>query len=178
MVAIVLATVAGCGVENGGDAEPKAYAKAVCSGLVAWRTGITADSAKLSGALSSGASDVATVKRRYADCFAGTTRRTDDLSRAVGAAGAPKVDNGVGYARDLAAALTQVRKGLADAQARFAKLPTGDLRSYAAGAAKIRDSLGTVFTDAGTSIDRLGAAYPDSHLADAFRDEPDCQRLS
>jgi hypothetical protein len=179
MVAILLAAVAGCGgVENGGDVEPKAYAKAVCSGLVSWRSGVSGDSTKLSDALRSGASDVTTVKSRYTAFFAGTTRRTDQLIRVVNAAGAPKVDNGVGYAKDLSAALARTRKGLADAQTQFARLPTGDLRSYATGAAKVRDSLGKVFTEVGTSLDRLGASYAGTDLADAFRDEPDCQSLS
>lgn len=179
LVAIVLtATVACGGPENGGSADPKAYAKAVCSGLSTWQQGVTSDSTTLSSALRSATSDVATVRRRYTDFYAGTTRRTDELIRVVRAAGAPEVDNGLGYARDLTAALTQARKGLADAQTRFARLPASDLRSYAAGAAKVRDSLGTVFTDVGTSLDRLGTSYTDSDLVEAFRDEPDCQRLS
>jgi hypothetical protein len=179
LVAIVLLAAVACGgPENGGTTDPKQYAKSVCSGLLAWRQGVTSDSTKLSGALQSGASDVATVRKRYTDFYAGTTRRTDDLLRVVSAAGAPKVDNGLGYARDLSAALGQARKGLADARTRFAKLPASDLKSYAAGAAKVRDSLGTVFTDAGASLDRLGTSYTDSDLVQAFRDEPDCQRLS
>lgn len=176
-VAIVLLAVAGCGVSEGGDVEPKAYARTVCSGLLAWRLGVTADSAALSDALKSSA-DVATVKARYTTFFSGAVRRTDQLVRAVAGAGAPEVDNGLGYARDLNAALVKTRKGLADAQVRFSRLLTTDLRSYASGAAKIRDSLGTVFTDVGSSLDRLGSTYTDSDLNKAFGDEPDCRSLA
>jgi hypothetical protein len=177
-VAIVLAAIAGCGVSEGGDVEPEAYAKAVCSGLLTWRTGVTADSTQLSNALKAGGSDVATVKARYATFFSGAVKRTDLLVRTVGDAGAPEVDNGLGYARDLQAALAQTRKGLADAQTRFARLPTTDLRSYAAGAAKVRDSLGTVFTEVGSSLDRLGSTYTDDGLNKAFADDPDCRSLA
>src|SRR5215207_7692033 len=121
LVAIVLVAAVACGgAENGGTADPKVYAKAVCSGLLTWRQGVTSDSMRLSAALQSGASDVATVRRRYTDFYAGTTRRTDELIRVVAAAGAPEADNGLGYARDLSAALAQARKGLADARTRFA----------------------------------------------------------
>src|SRR5215212_8503748 len=102
-VAIVLAAVAGCGVSDGGDIEPRAYAKSVCSGLLTWRTGVTADSTRLSSGLKSGGSDVATVKARYTTFFSAAVTRTDQLVRTVGDAGAPKVDNGIGYARDLKA---------------------------------------------------------------------------
>jgi hypothetical protein len=174
---IVLVAIAGCAVSVGGDAEPRAYAKAVCSGLLTWRLGVTADSTKLSAALRSGASDVAAVKGRYTRFFAAAVRRTDRLVATVKEAGAPKVDNGLGYARDLTAALTATRKGLVDAQTRFARLPTGELTSYSAGAAKVRDSLGTVFTEVAGSLDRLGSTYTDSGLDGAFRDEPDCRSL-
>ena len=177
-VVIVLLAVAGCGVSDGGDREPRAYARSVCSALLVWRLGVTADSTRLSNALSAGAIDVATVKARYTTFFAGTVRRTDQLIAAVKAAGVPRADHGVGYARDLAAALAQARKGLADARTRFARLPAGDLKSYAAGAAKVRDSLGTVFTEVERSLDRLGSTYTASDLNGAFRDEPDCRSLS
>lgn len=169
---------AGCGVKDGGDVEVGDYAKAVCSGLLGWRTGVTADSTALSSALQARPADVVTVKARYSRFFAATVRRTDELLGAVSKAGAPKVDNGLGYARDLSAALARTRQGLAGAQSRFARLPTGDLRSYAAGAARIRASLGTVFTEVGASLDRLAATYTDSDLNEAFGNQPDCQRLS
>lgn len=180
LVALVAFAVlaAGCGVSDGGDAEPRAYAKAVCSGLLTWRTGVAADSAALTAALAARVSDVPTVKARYTRFFAGTVRRTDELVSTVQQAGAPKVDDGLGYARDLSAALGRTRRGLDEAQRRFARLPTGDLRSYAAGAAKIRDSLGTVFTDVGASLDRLGATYTDPDLDEAFGAEPDCRSLA
>jgi hypothetical protein len=173
----VAALIAGCGPSEAGEADPRAYARSVCSGLLTWSRGVTADSAELSRALQAGGADVATVKARYTRFFAGTVRRTDELVSVVGQAGAPKVDNGLGYSRDLAAALATTRRGLAEAQARFAALPTGDLRSYAAGAGRIRDSLGTLFTGIGATLDRLGSTYTDPDLNEAFRDEPDCQRL-
>lgn len=178
-VALVLAVLLfGCGPSEAGDTDPRSYARSVCSGLVAWREGISADSAQLSRALRARSADVATVKGRYARFFAGAVRRTDDLLRTVEQAGAPEVDDGLGYARDLRGALAQARRGLAEAQARFAALPTRDLRSYAAGAADIRDSLGTLFSGVGASLDRLGSTYTDSDLNEAFRDEPACQRLA
>jgi hypothetical protein len=178
VAAAVLVLLMGCGPSNGGDADPRAYAKSVCSGLVIWREGITGDSAELSRALGSRATDIATVKARYTRFFAGAVRRTDDLLKTVREAGAPEVDDGLGYARDLTDALARTRKGLADAQARFGALPTRDLRSYATGAARVRDSLGALFTGVGAALDRLGSTYPDSDLNEAFRDEPGCQRLA
>lgn len=105
-------------------------------------------------------------------------RRTDQLIGTVRAAGAPDADRGLGYARDLAAALDRTRAGLAAAQTRFAALPTGDLRRYAAGARGVRDSLGTLFSQVGATLDELGGTYTDSGLNRAFRDEPACQRLT
>jgi hypothetical protein len=96
----------------------------------------------------------------------------------VQSAGAPKADHGLGYSRDLAAALAKTRAGLAGAQKSFAALPTGDLAAYAAGARKVRDSLGTVFSQVGTTLDQLGGTYNDSGLNRAFRADPACQRLS
>lgn len=176
-VIAVVVLAAGCGPSEAGQADPRAYARSVCSGLLTWSRGVTADSAEPSRALQAGGGDVATVRARYTRFFARAVRRTDELVRAVGRAGAPKVDNGLAYARDLTSALTSIRKGLADAEARFAALPTGDLRSYAAGAGRIRDSLRTSFTGVGATLDRLGSTYTDPDLNDAFRDEPDCRRL-
>jgi hypothetical protein len=140
--------------------------------------GVAADSAELTRALGSGPSEIPTVKARYTRFFARAGRRTDDLARAIERAGAPKADNGLGYARDLATALDRTRKGISDARARFAALPTTGLRSYAAGAARVRDSLDTLFTGVGASLDRIGSTYTDPALDRAFRDEPDCRRLT
>jgi hypothetical protein len=177
----VLALAAGlataCGATDAGDVAPTAYARSVCSGLIGWRDGVAADSAELSHSLER-AADVATVRARYTTFFTATVRRTDQLLAAVKSAGAPKADHGLGYSRDLTAALQQARTGLAGAQMTFAALPTGDLAAYAAGARKVRDSLGTVFARVGTTLDQLGGTYTDSGLNRAFRDDPACQRLS
>ena len=175
LVVIVLLTA--CGPEDTGDTEPAAFARSVCAGLTSWRDGVATDSTELSRSLS-GSNDMAGVRARYGRFFRSAARRTDELIRAVDAAGAPKVDRGRGYARDLTAALERARSGLATAQKSFAALPTGDLAGYAAGARKIRDSLGVVFTQIGTALDQLGRTYTSAELSRAFGDEPACQRLS
>jgi hypothetical protein len=174
----VVASMAGCRTSNGGDIAPQDYAKAVCAGLLSWRQGVTNDSAELSRQLQAGAADVGTVKTKYTRFFQGAVRRTDVLLTAVDRAGEPKVDEGLSYARDLQSALTQARTGLATAQRRFAALPTNNLRSYAAGAAKIRDDLGTIFVGVGAALDRLGQTYPDKGLNEAFEQQPDCKSLA
>lgn len=166
-----------CGAGNAGDVEPERYAQQVCTGLVGWRDGVAGDSAELTGSLQ-GANDVATVKARYTRFFAGTVRRTDELLAAVRDAGAPDADQGLGYARDLTAALERTRTGLAQAQKTFGALPTDDLSAYAAGARRVRDSLATLFSQVGGTIDELGGTYTDSGLNRAFRDDPACQRLT
>lgn len=176
VLAAALLTTA-CGAQDGGEAAADSYATTVCSGLVGWRDGVAADSAELTGSLSK-ATDVATVRARYTRFFAGTVRRTDQLLGTVRGAGAPDVDHGQQYAADLTAALERTRGGLATAQKKFAALPTGDLRAYAAGARGVRDSLGTLFTQVGTTVDQLGGTDTDSGLNRAFRDDPACQRLS
>ncbi len=175
VVAVVLLTA--CGPEDAGHTEPAHYARSVCAGLASWRDGVAADSAVLSRSLGS-AADVATVRSRYSRFFVTTVRRTDQLIHAVDSAGAPEVDHGRGYSRDLTAALQRARSGLATAQKSFAALPAGDLAGYAAGARKIRDSLGGVFTQVGMALDRLGRTYTSADLNRAFGDEPACQRLS
>ena len=179
--AALLAAAAGqataCGAQDAGEVEPGKYAGSVCSGLVTWRDGVAADSAALTGSLGK-ASDVATVRARYARFFSGTVRRTDQLLVAVREAGAPKADHGLGYARDLTAALDRTRAGLAAAQKTFAALPTDDLAAYAAGARRARDSLGTLFSQVGSTIDDLAGTYTDPGLNRAFGAEPACQRLS
>jgi hypothetical protein len=175
VVAVVLLT--GCGPEDGGDTEPAEYARAVCAGLSSWRDSVASDSAELSRSLG-GAADVATMRSRYSRFFTATLRRTDQLIQAVDSAGAPQVDHGRGYSRDLTAALQTARSGLATAQKSFAALPAGDLGAYAAGARKIRDSLGGVFSQVGTALDQLGRTYTSADLNGAFGDEPACQRLS
>ena len=178
-VAFLLAgSVSACGPSNGGNVASDDYAKAVCSGLLSWRQGVAGDSAGLSQALQAGAADVSTVKAKYTAFFQGIVRRTDTLLAAVDKAGAPKIDNGTAYARDLSGALAQTRTGLASAQRRFAALPVNDLRSYAAGAAKIRDALGTVFLGVGTTLDQLGKTYPDKGLNKAFEDQAACKSLT
>ena len=176
-VAIAVVLVTACGPEDAGETEPTQYARSVCTGLSGWRDGVGADSAELTRSLG-GASDVTTVRSRYGRFFTSTVRRTDQLIHAVGSAGAPKVDRGRGYSRDLTAALQRARSGLATAQKSFAALPTDDLARYAAGARKIRDSLGGVFTEVGTALDQLGQTYTSADLNRAFGDEPACQRLS
>ena len=57
-------------------------------------------------------------------------------------------------------------------------MPTNDLAGYAAGARKIRDSLGAVFTQVGATLDQLGRTYTSADLNRTFDDEPACQRLS
>ena len=175
VTAALLATA--CGAEDAGDVAPGTYAQSVCSGLVGWRDGVAADSAELTGSLGK-AADVATVRARYARFFDATVRRTDQLLGTVRDAGAPEADQGNGYARDLTAALERTRAGLAAAQKTFAALPTDDLGRYAAGARRVRDSLGTLFSQVGTTLDQLGGTYTDSGLNRAFRDDPACQRLS
>ena len=175
VVAAVLLTA--CGPEDAGDTEPAQYARSICSGLTSWRDGVAADSAELSRGLSS-AGDVVTVRSTYSRFFTATVRRTDQLIRAVDAAGAPDADHGRGYSRDLGAALQRARSGLARAQQGFAALPAGDLGRYAAGARNIRDSLGAVFGQVGTTLDQLGQTYADADLNRAFADEPACRRLS
>jgi hypothetical protein len=175
VVAVVLLTA--CGPDDVGDTEPADFARSVCAGLTSWRDGVATDSAELTRSLA-GASDVAAVRARYGRFFTSAVRRTDQLIHAVDTAGAPKVDHGPGYSRDLTTALKSARSGLATAQESFAALPTGDLAGYAAGARKIRDSLGGVFTQVGTSLDQLGRTYSSADLNRAFGDEPACQRLS
>jgi hypothetical protein len=176
-LAVLALFVTACGAQEAGDVEPATYARSVCSGLVGWRDGVAADSAELTHSLD-GAHDVATVRSRYTRFYSATVRRTDQLLGTVTSAGAPKSDHGLGYSRDLTAALRRARAGLAGAQKSFAALPTGDLTAYATGARKIRDSLGTAFTEVGTTLDQLGSTYTDSGLNRAFRDEPACQRLT
>jgi hypothetical protein len=166
-----------CGAQDAGDTKPAQYARSICSGLAGWRDGIAGDSAELSRSLD-GANDVATVQARYQRFFRATVRRTDQLISTVSAAGAPAVDHGNGYSRDLAAALRQARAGLAAAQKSFGTLPTTDLAAYAAGARKIRDSLGAVFDQVGSSLDHLDSTDTDGDLNRAFGDEPACRRLS
>jgi hypothetical protein len=175
VVALVLLTA--CGPEDPGETEPADYARSVCAGLTNWRDGVASDSAELGRSLAS-AGDVATVRTRYSLFFTATVRRTDQLVRAVDGAGAPEVDHGRGYSRDLTAALQRARSGLATAQKSFAALPTDDLAGYSAGARKIRDSLGGVFGQVGTTLDQLGRTYTSADLNRAFGDEPACQRLS
>ena len=174
---VLLLLLSGCGAENAGDVEPERYAQQVCSGLVGWRDGIAGDSAQLTASLQ-GAADVATVRSRYTRFFGGAVRRTDEVLATVRAAGAPDADQGLGYARDLTAALERTRTGLADARKTFGALPTDDLAAYAAGARRVRDSLGTLFSQVGGTLDQLGSTYTDSGLNGAFRDDPACQRLT
>jgi hypothetical protein len=167
----VLVAAPACGPSNGGEVAPADYAKAVCSTLLTWKQGVANDSALLSQELRTTSADVATVKAKYTAFFQGVVGRTDVLLREIEMAGAPSVDRGPDYARDLRAALTGARAGLADARARFASLPASDLRSYATGAAKIRDQLGRVFVAVGAALDRLSRTYTDKGLNSAFDDE-------
>jgi hypothetical protein len=178
LVAFLTGSAAGCAPTNGGDVSPEDYAGSVCAGLLSWRQGVANDSARLSRDLQAAAADVGTVKAKYTAFFQGAVRRTDALLVTVRKAGAPKVDNGTSYARDLQSALADTRVGLANAQRRFAALPTNDLRSYAAGAAKIRDDLGKVFIGVGSALDRLGKTYPDKGLNKAFEQQADCKSLA
>jgi hypothetical protein len=178
LVAFLAVAASGCGPTNGGDVPPEDYAKTVCAGLLSWRQSVANDSTRLSSDLQAAAADVGTVKAKYTAFFQGVVRRTDVLLSAVSKAGAPKVDNGSSYARDLKSALAETRVGLANAQRRFAVLPANDLRSYAAGAAKIRDDLGKVFIGVGSALDRLGRTYPDKDLNEAFEQQPDCKSLA
>jgi hypothetical protein len=171
----VLATA--CGATDAGDVEPAAYARSVCSGLIGWRDGVAADSTALSRSLAD-AADVATVRSRYALFFTAAVRRTDEVIGTLKSSGAPDADHGLGFSRDLTAALVKARTGLAGAQKAFAALPTGDLGAYAEGARTVRDSLGTVFGQVGTTLEELGGTYTDSGLNRAFRENPACQRLS
>ncbi len=174
----LLLSAIGCGPSNGGETTPEDYAKAVCSNLLTWKQGVTNDSAALSRKLQARSLDVATVKAMYTAFFEGVVRRTDALLKGVETAGAPRLDDGANYARDLRAALADARAGLADARARFAALPARDLRSYAAGATKIRDELGRVFLGVGAALDRLSRTYRDRGLNDAFDQEADCKGLA
>jgi hypothetical protein len=60
----------------------------------------------------------------------------------------------------------------------LAALPAGDLRSYAAGAARIRDQLGQVFAGVGAALGRLRRTYSGTALNTTFEDQPDCRGLA
>jgi hypothetical protein len=178
LIAALLALCAGCGASNGGSVDSADYANAVCGSLLSWRQGVTNDSTRLTAALQSPSSDIGAVKARYTAFYRSIVTRTDTLIGAVRKAGAPKVDNGNSYAKDLLGALEKTRAGLATAQRRFAALPTADLHSYATGAGKIRDDLGKVFLGVGDALDKLGQTYPDKKLNQAFEHSADCQNLA
>lgn len=177
LIVPIIAILVACGPSNAGNVDADVYAGDVCSALLAWRQGVTNDSSELSRALGA-AADTATVRARYTTFFAAAVRRTDALVTAVGRAGAPKAEGGNGYARDLATTLATTTTALRRARSRFAALPTADLASYAAGAAKIRDELGSAFAGIGRSLDRLAESYPDDELNAAFAEQPACQSLT
>ena len=177
LVVILSCALLGCGPSDAGATAPKAYAHAVCDGLATWQQGITADSTRLTQDLQAAAA-VSVVRARYARFYSDAVRRTDTLLVTVRRAGAPKVDHGTGYARDLTAALSLARASLQHAKTRFAALSTSNLRAYAAGAAAIRDELGTAFVGVGTALDRLGRSYPDKTLNKAFAGDPRCTGLT
>ena len=156
--------------------KPADFARSVCAGLTNWRDGVATDSAELSHSLGT-AGDLPTVRSQYWHSLTSSVRRTHELIHTVDAAGAPRSTTGAAT-HDLVDALESARAGLAAAQKSFAALPTGDLAAYAAGARKIRDSLGGVFTRVGTTLDQLGRTYTSADLNRAFGDEPACQRLS
>jgi hypothetical protein len=114
------------------------------------------------------------VKARHTTFFHRVVGRTDALLTGIEDAGAPRVDDGVDYGRDLHTERMQTRTGLADVRARFAASPTGGLQGYATGSAKIRDHLGRVFAGVDAALDRFGLTYPDNSLNRAFDRQPDC----
>jgi hypothetical protein len=171
---------AGCGGGGGktyAGTEPDVWAATVCGALGEWAKGLKAESDQLGSSLR-GTTDLNVVKQRFVAFLERAERSSRTMVTRISGAGAPAVKDG-------AAIQEQLVRGLAGAQASFARaivrakeLPTTNPQAFSTGVQSLGTDVQEELTAVGEKFNSLGDRYDDDSLNEATSNEPACSEIS
>jgi len=147
---------------------PATWTAKVCTALGQWRTQVEAVAPQAAS------SDPVVARASLSGSLGQSVIATDDLVRALRAAGVPKVPHGRKIAASLVTTFTQARAQLAAATRRAERLPTTDANAFAKGAGTVERALERTMTTVDTALAKAGSRYPSKALDRAFRRAAAC----
>jgi hypothetical protein len=141
---------------------PATWTARVCTALDQWHTRVVAVAPRAASA------DPVVARASLSGSLGESVVATDDLVRAMRAAGVPKVAHGREIAASLVATFTRVRTQLAATARRAQGLPTTDPAAFATGATAVERALERTMSSVYTALAKAGNKFPSKTLDRAF----------
>ncbi len=151
------------------NVAPAKWAKSVCTAIGTWNSQLAQASTLVPHP------DAAGTKAALSSYLGDAITTTNAVTKALKAAGTPKVTNGAAIAKVFVSAFGDAAKGLTGAVGTVAALPTGDATAFTTAAAGVESQIQGVLTAATTKVGGLPKRYDSSALDRAFDAEPACQ---
>jgi hypothetical protein len=149
---------------------PATWTARMCAALDQWHTRVVAVAPKAAS------SDPVVARASLSGSLGQSVVATDDLVRAMRAAGVPKVAHGREIAASLIATFTRTRVQLAAAARRAERLPTTDANAFAKGAIAGERALERSMSGVDTALAKAGSRFPSKALDRAFARAAACAK--
>jgi len=167
---VVALTCGAAAVAPSATVAPATWTVRVCTALDQWHTRVVAVAPRAASA------DPVVARASLSGSLGQSVVATDDLVRAMRAAGVPKVAHGREIAASLVATFTRVRAQLATAARRAQRLPTTDAAAFATGAGAVERALAQSMSGVDTAMAKAGSKFPSKALDRAFAGTSACTK--
>lgn len=172
LIAVLVAVIAGgCGGGGTKKTGSEKYVSTVCSSLVTWEQGFSADSKKLTSQLSKLSTDLPKLKSTLTDYVNGLVAKTDDLQSKIKALGEPDVANGAQIEKKIDAVLAVLTTALKEMKAKVEALKPDNPAAFL----RAGTSLYSSFSGLGSKLS--GIKLNSAELKKAASKDPACQKL-